>query len=47
MTELDFEEYLIAHNEKALAELIQESYNKRKTCPFHKVALAAPQSLTM
>ena len=39
MTELDFEEYLIAHNEKSLAELIQESYDKRKTCPFHKVAL--------
>ena len=39
MTELDFEEYLIVHNEKSLAELIQESYNKRKTCPFHKVAL--------
>ena len=39
MTELDFEEYLIAHNERSLAELIQESYDKRKTCPFHKVAL--------
>ncbi len=39
MTELDFEEYLLAHNEKALAELIRESYIKRKTCPFHKVAL--------
>ena len=39
MTELDFEEYLIAHNEKSLADLIRESYTKRKTCPFHKVAL--------
>lgn len=39
MTELDFEEYLLVHNEKSLAELIKESYNKRKTCPFHKVAL--------
>ena len=39
MTELDFEEYLIAHNEKSLSDLIRESYTKRKTCPFHKVAL--------
>lgn len=39
MNELDFEEYLIAHDEKELAELIKESYTKRKTCPFHKLAL--------
>ena len=39
MNEMDFEEYLIAHDEKELAELIRESYNKRKTCPFHKLAL--------
>lgn len=39
MYQLDFEEYLIAHNEKSLAELIKESYFKRKTCPFHKVAM--------
>lgn len=39
MTSMDFEEYLWAHNEKNLTELIRESYNKRKTCPFHKVAL--------
>ena len=39
MNELDFEEYLIARGEKPLAELIKESYQKRKTCPFHKVAL--------
>ena len=36
---MSFEEYLIAHNERTMAELIRESYNKRKTCPFHKVAL--------
>ena len=39
MTAMDFEEYLWAHNEKNLTNLIRESYNKRKTCPFHKVAL--------
>ena len=39
MNEMDFEEYLIAHNENSLVELIRESYTKRKTCPFHKVAL--------
>ena len=39
MYSLDFEEYLWAHNERNLAELIKESYTKRKTCPFHKVAL--------
>lgn len=39
MTEMDFEEYLWAKDEKSLAELIKESFNKHKTCPFHKVAL--------
>ncbi len=39
MFQLDFEEYLIAHNEKSLAELIKDSYTRRKTCPFHKVAM--------
>lgn len=39
MNEMDFEEYLWAHDEKSLAELIKESFTKRKTCPFHKVAL--------
>ncbi len=39
MSAMDFEEYLWAHNEKNLTTLIRESYNKRKTCPFHKVAL--------
>lgn len=39
MNIMDFEEYLWAHNEKNLATLIRESYTKRKTCPFHKVAL--------
>ena len=39
MTEMDFEEFLWAKDEKSLAELIKESYSKHKTCPFHKVAL--------
>ena len=39
MNEMDFEEYLWAHNEKSLSELIKESFKKRKTCPFHKTAL--------
>ncbi|MBQ9019621.1 MAG: ATP-binding protein [Bacilli bacterium] len=39
MNSMDFEEYLWAKNEKALADLIKESFEKRKTCPFHKVAL--------
>ena len=36
---LDFEEYLWTKDEKSLSELIRESFTKRKTCPFHKVAL--------
>ena len=36
---LDFEEFLWAKDEKSLSELIKESFTKRKTCPFHKVAL--------
>ena len=39
MNGMDFEEYLWAHDEKNLSTLIRESFNKRKTCPFHKVAL--------
>ena len=39
MNELDFEEYLWARGEKPLAEMIKESFTKRKTCSFHKVAL--------
>lgn len=39
MYELDFEEYLWALGEKSLAELIKQSFQKHKTCPFHKVAL--------
>ena len=39
MSEMDFEEFLWAHNEKNLAELIKESFEKHKTCPFHKVAM--------
>ena len=39
MNELDFEEYLWAHGERSLSELIKESFAKHKTCPFHKVAL--------
>ncbi len=36
---LDFEEYLWAHNEKDLANLIRESFTKRKNCAFHRLAL--------
>ena len=36
---LDFEEYLWARGEINLANLIRESFEKRKTCPFHKIAL--------
>ena len=39
MTGLDFEEYLWARGENDLAILIRESFEKRKTCPFHKIAL--------
>ena len=39
MYSLDFEEYLWAHDERNMAELIRESFTKRKTCPFHKLAL--------
>ena len=39
MSEMDFEEYLWAHDEHQLASLIRESFEKHKTCPFHKVAL--------
>lgn len=39
MTEMDFEEFLWAKDERQLAELIKESFTKHKTCPFHKVAL--------
>lgn len=47
MSELDFEEYLWAHNETSLAELIKESFNKHKICPFHKVALELFQEYLM
>ncbi len=39
MNELDFEEYLWAIGEKNLADLIRASFDNRKTCSFHKVAL--------
>ena len=39
MTAMDFEEFLIAKDERSLANLIRESFEKRKTNPFHKVAL--------
>ena len=39
MSAMDFEEFLWAKEEKSLSELIRESFMKRKTCPFHKVAL--------
>lgn len=39
MFAMDFEEYLWAKDEKTLANLIRDSFEKRKTNPFHKVAL--------
>ena len=39
MNEMDFEEYLIAHNEKELVNLIRNSFENRKTCRFHELAL--------
>lgn len=39
MTGMDFEEFLWARNEKSLADIIRESFTKRKTCPFHKIAM--------
>lgn len=39
MYEMDFEEFLWAKDEKQLADLIRESFMKRKTCSFHQVAL--------
>ncbi len=39
MSSMDFEEYLWAREEKSLADVIRDSFTKRKTCPFHKVAL--------
>ena len=47
MTGLDFEEYLIAKDERSLASLIRESFTKRKVCPFHKVALDLFQEYLM
>ncbi len=47
MNEMDFEEFLWAKNEKALAELIRESFTKHKTCPFHKLALELFQEYLM
>lgn len=44
---MDFEEYLWAHDEKKLSELIKESFTKHKTCPFHKVALDLFQEYLM
>ena len=39
MNTMDFEEYLWAKDEHSLSNLIRESFEKRKTCTFHKVAL--------
>ena len=39
MNEMDFEEYLWARKERSLAKMIRNSFDKRKTCSFHKVAL--------
>lgn len=36
---MDFEEYLIARGENELAKIIRECFEKRKTCPFHQIAL--------
>lgn len=47
MNEMDFEEFLWAKNEKALAELIKESFTKHKSCPFHKLALELFQEYLM
>ena len=39
MNEMDFEEYLWANNEKNLANQIKDSFDNKKTCRFHEVAL--------
>lgn len=39
MGQMDFEEYLWAYNEKEMANLIRKSFTKKKTFPFHKVAM--------
>ena len=39
MNEMDFEEYLIAHKEKELANLIRNSFENKKTNRFHELAL--------
>lgn len=39
MYEMDFEEFLWARGEKQLADIIRESFVKRRTCTFHQVAL--------
>lgn len=39
MMEMDFEEYLWARDEKILANLIKECFEKPKKCSFHKTAL--------
>lgn len=39
MSGMDFEEFLWAKDERSLSELIRESFFKKKTCAFHKVAL--------
>ena len=36
---MDFEEYLWARGEKELSNMIRECFEKRKTCPFHRLAL--------
>ena len=39
MNEMDFEEFLWAKDEKNLANQIKESFEKKKTCRFHEIAL--------
>ena len=39
MNQMDFEEYLWARDEKELAKIIRDSFEKHRTCRFHKLAL--------
>ena len=39
MTNMDYEEYLWSRGENELANLIRESFNKRKPCPYHRLSL--------
>lgn len=39
MHEMDFEEFLWAKDEKKLVDLIRNSFENKKTCPFHNVVM--------